>query len=185
MKKLKLSISLKDIPRKSLIYMGICSAGLLAFYLVAIAPYQRHLGLYDKDIRIIKARIEEQKVLTPVYQDLLRKMQVKDSEVLTIPEEAEFDIDMIDELSAIFGEIARKSNLEPIHFIPDPKSIPKDFSAMMVDAHINGDFLDLRQFLIDLGGVPYLKHIEEIQIKSMDGFKEFRLKLWLILDLEV
>lgn len=185
MKSPKLAISLQDIPRKSLIYIGSCSLGLLAFYLFAIVPYQKHLNLYDQDMEAIREQINEQKILTPVYQELLKKMQVKDSEVLAVPEEANFDIDMIDEISNIFGKIARNNNLEPIHFIPDPKSIPKDFSTLMVDAYLMGDFLNFRQFLIDLGGVPYMKHIEEIHIKSMEGVKEFRLKLWLTLDKEI
>jgi hypothetical protein len=44
---------------------------------------------------------------------------------------------------------------------------------------LSGDFFKIREFLIDLGSIPSLEHIEEINIRSAKTTKELRLKIWL------
>lgn len=180
--KINLAEKIKGLPKKSLTYILVGGGGLLLFYILVIAHYHGTVASYDLETKEIRGKIEAQKILLPFYNELLKKMEIEKSEHLPVPEETDFNIDQIDEINAIFDKAARKSNLQTIHFAPDPKSIPKDFSTLMVDAYLAGNFLDFRQFLEELGAVPYLKHIEEIQIKSMDGQKEFRLKLWLTLN---
>ena len=41
-----------------------------------------------------------------------------------------------------------------------------------------GNFNNFRKFLINLGGIPYADHIEEIVIQGKPDAKEYRLKLW-------
>jgi hypothetical protein len=42
-----------------------------------------------------------------------------------------------------------------------------------------GQFADLRGFLLDVGALPYFESIEEIEIRSVEGGKEFKLKIWM------
>jgi len=42
----------------------------------------------------------------------------------------------------------------------------------------NGQFMDLRGFLIDIGSLPYFEGIEEIEIKAVEGgTKDIGLKI--------
>ncbi|MBW2600169.1 MAG: hypothetical protein JRC60_08930, partial [Deltaproteobacteria bacterium] len=40
-------------------------------------------------------------------------------------------------------------------------------------------FLDFRKFLTELGGMPSLEQVEEIEIKQEPGYKQFYLEVWL------
>jgi hypothetical protein len=44
---------------------------------------------------------------------------------------------------------------------------------------LSGDFFNIRKFLIDMGSIPSLEHIEEINIQPTKTSKELRLKIWL------
>lgn len=173
------------LPARSFSRILGLSILLLLFYLIAISPFQKNLQRYDREIRKVEARIDEQNILTPIHETLKEKLNTKGSEILATPDEENFNIERIDDIGEIFGTIARQSNLTPVHFIPDPKSIPRDFSLLLVDGCLQGDFLDFRQFLIKLGEVGYLKKLEEVQVKSGADAKEFRIKLWLTLNRDV
>jgi hypothetical protein len=47
-----------------------------------------------------------------------------------------------------------------------------------VNLILKGNFLSFRKFLINLGGIAYVDHIEEIVIQGKTDAKEYRLKLW-------
>jgi hypothetical protein len=44
---------------------------------------------------------------------------------------------------------------------------------------LSGDFFDIRKFLVEIGSIPSLEHIEEINIRSARTSKELNLKIWL------
>ncbi|MBU4287617.1 MAG: hypothetical protein KKI12_05525, partial [Proteobacteria bacterium] len=55
---------------------------------------------------------------------------------------------------------------------------------LVVNTFVKGSFFDFRKFLVNLGGIPYLEHIEKIDIKrTMEG-REFRLKILVALSLD-
>jgi len=45
--------------------------------------------------------------------------------------------------------------------------------------NLTGAFMDFRDFLVDLGTVPSLEVIEEIQIRAIEGSREFKIKIWM------
>jgi len=45
-----------------------------------------------------------------------------------------------------------------------------------------GEFQDLRELLLDLGGLPYLEHIEIIQINSFGTKNKINLTIWISKD---
>jgi len=169
------------LPGQSLAYLLMCGVGVLAF--IAIGPYSSRKSLATLDMKITKIRghIEEQKVLYPLYKELLEKIQVKGSDILPSPIKSKLPRDKTEEISVIFGEIAERCHLEAVSIIPDVMSLADGSGLLLVNAVMKGDFFDFRKFLIELGGVPYLEHIEEIHIREAKGGKELRLKIWLAL----
>jgi hypothetical protein len=55
----------------------------------------------------------------------------------------------------------------------------QDTGYLSMQIRLNGDFYKFREFLVDLGSIPSLEHIEEINIRPLQKSREFEIKLWL------
>jgi hypothetical protein len=150
----------------------------LAFIALLIYPSQRALDRLDSEIVQHQEQLGKQKILFPVYKELFKQIKLPDTKALPFPEETQLSKERIGEIPGIFAEMARKNNLEA-DVIPDVTSIPSGAGILRVNATVQGNFFDFRNFLVELGETPYLRHIEEIQVKAMPEFKQFTLKLWL------
>ena len=62
--------------------------------------------------------------------------------------------------------------------IPNINALTGDAQLLSVNVVLRGEFAQFRKFLIQLGGLPYVQHIEEIAIQDNPDTKEFRLKVW-------
>ncbi|MDY6972693.1 MAG: hypothetical protein SV775_10240 [Thermodesulfobacteriota bacterium] len=169
------------LPAKIIRHLLICTAGILGFVFLVIWPYQKLLAGLDGEIKNIESQIERQEILFPIYKDLLKMVNAETLGGLPFPERAELDRDKTAEIPYICKEIARKNNLEVASVVPNLQSLAKRPGLLPITALLRGDLFDLRNFLIQLGGVPYLEHIEEIRIQSVEGYKEFRVKFWMAL----
>jgi hypothetical protein len=174
------------IPAQSVYYFLLCATGILLFIFIGLYPLQSSLNQQDRDLAKIKARVEEQKVLYPLYQEmlLLGKGQKKDSNFLPVSSKAGLSLDQLANISILFKNIAQEGSLEAVSVTPDVKSLTNNSKSISVLLIVRGDFLKLRRFLFELEKLPYMEHIEEIQIQEAVGGKEFRLKTWLAVNSE-
>ncbi len=170
------------LPGQSIRHIIICAGGILAFVVLAIYPYHKSLVRLDKEIAKTESQIEEQKALFPIGKELLKSVMQKETWGLPFPEKAGLDRDKASEISVIFERIARKSNLEIIRIIPDIKSLTEQAGLLSVKTVVKGKLYDFREFFLEIGKLPYLEHVEEIQIQPAEGVKEFSLKVWLALN---
>ena len=69
-------LSLSIFPKKSLITVCIYIGVLIAFIFLIIIPTQRESEALDKRIIELNTRIEEQKILKPIYQSLQKKAEL-------------------------------------------------------------------------------------------------------------
>jgi hypothetical protein len=171
-----------NIPREIIPYLMICTGGILGFILLAIYPYQRHLTGLDTDIETIEAQIEEQEILNPIYHKLLKQISLTEGRVLPNPQKGKLESDKVAEISSVFEEKAKSSNLDLISVVPDVTSLVEAPEHLSVTARLKGSFFDFRNFFIQINKIPYLEHIEEVQIQPAAGTKEMRVKVWLALD---
>ena len=169
------------LPPKSITYLLLCGGALLAFILLAIYPYHKALGGMDTEIHEITAKIDEQKILYPVFKELLKRSQIKEPSSLTLPEKEILSRADTDRILSIFREIAERSNLEVKSVQPDVDGLIDNSEHLMVDVAMTGDFFDFRNFFLQLGELPYLKHIERFQIKTEGDVREINLRIWLSL----
>ena len=168
---------------RKLIYLLMFAAGILFFIGVGIYSSKKFAEMKDREIKAIWCQIEGQKLVLPVYQELLKKMRVKSPEILPFPDKIGLPKDKIEEIPAIFEETAKKCNLEPVSIIPDVMSLDRTSGLLLVNTFVKGSFFDFRKFLLNLGAISYLEHIEKIDIKRTIEGKEFRLKIWVALSL--
>ena len=157
----------------------LCGVGLLALLLISIFPRYITLAQMDKQITSLNADIEEQKILYPVFKDLLKKALSKAPEGLPFPEKVKLEQGKTDKIALTFQELAKKSSLEIEEIITDADSLIDDSGFLMLNVAVKGDVFDLRNFLVKLGEVQYIEHIEQVQIRALDKNKEMRLKLWI------
>lgn len=169
-----------NIAQHSMLYLALCICGVLAYVALVNYPSQRAMDQFDSEIAKLQIQLEKQKVLFPVYQELFKQLKKPDNKSLPFPEATQLSKEHIGEIPGIFAEMASRNNLTA-DVIPDVKTIPAGSGILRVNATVQGDFFDFRNFLIELGGTPYLSHIEEIQVKPKQEFKEFAMKLWLAL----
>ena len=159
----------------------VCIAGILGFIFMAVYPSRNALMERDRDIAELKAQIEEQKILTPLYKDLLERSEPLKTLSLPLPKRKKLDQNEIGRLSIYLEEIAARSHFELVGLVPDVDSLAQVSGLLSVNARLKGDFINFRDCFILLGALPYLEHIEEIRVRSTGGGQEFSLKLWLAL----
>jgi len=165
----------------SIINFLICGGGILCFALFAIYPNQMALSKMDREVRELTARIEEQKLLFPLFKELLKFSREKDTDTLPFPEKAKLKQNEIGKISTIIKEFAKENNLSVEEITPDINSLVDDSSHLKMYLKLKGDFPNLRNFFLRTGELPYLDHIEQIQIRTVSESDdlELGLKVWL------
>jgi hypothetical protein len=164
---------------QSLFIFVVCAVGILAFFLLIILPSQETSAELDQDIDRLNARIEEQRILTPVFHSLLKRANKEGPSELPSPEKAKLTHGDMNAISTVFQDIAGRHNLKLEEITTDVRSLIQESGYLLMRLRLSGDFFNIREFLIDIGSIPSLEHIEEINIRSTKISKEFRLKIWL------
>lgn len=177
---------LPDIPTKSLWYLLLCSTGILLFVLVGLYPLQNSLNQLDEGLAETRVRIEEQKTLFPLYKELMGKALKTETKTLLLPDSVQsgISVDQIEDISLLLQKMVQECDLQPISSAPDAKSLTSASNSMSVNLIVRGDFLRLRKLLVKLETLPWLDHIQEMQIVEAPAGREFRIKFWVAVSRE-
>jgi len=167
------------LPAQSLINFLICGAGILVFVLLIIVPTQKTSAELDRDIEKINARINEQRMLKPVFDSLLKQVKKKGPTKLPITKKVKLARGDINKISERLLEIARRYGLQLRDIQTDVYALENNTEYLVLRIHATGDFKKFRDFLVDLGTIPSLEQIEEIHIRAIENSREFKLKIWL------
>jgi Tfp pilus assembly protein PilO len=164
---------------QSFVILVICAVGILAFIFLIILPSQKTRAELDRDIERLNVRIEEQRILTPVFHSLLNRAKMEGPSELPSPEKSRLSQGDMNSISTVFQDIAGRHNLKLEEITTDVSSLMQESGYLVMRLRLSGDFFKIREFLIDLGSIPSLEHIEEINITPTKTSKELRLKIWL------
>ena len=164
---------------QSLVILVICAVGILAFFLLIILPSKKTSADLDQEIESLNVRIEEQRILTPVFHSLLNRAKMEGPSELPSPEKSKLTHGDMNAISKVFQDFAGRHNLKLEEITTDDSSLMQESGYLLMRLRLSGDFFKIRKFLIDLGSIPSLEHIEEINIRSTKTSKELRLKIWL------
>ena len=167
------------VPTQSLFLFLVCGAGVLVFVFMIIIPsHQSTVGL-DADIAALKERIEEQRILTPVFKSLFNRTKVPNPTGLPTTEKAKLAREDIHKITGRLKTMAAQHGLQLEELTADVNSTIENSGHLLMHLTAVGEFISFRKFLLDLGTIPSLAHIEEIKISSVEGAKEIALKIWL------
>ncbi|MGD8264862.1 MAG: hypothetical protein PVF14_14705 [Desulfobacterales bacterium] len=167
------------LSTQSLIYFLICAVGIIVFVFLIIIPAQRTSAELDASIEDLGRRIDEQRILKPVFENLLKRVKSKNQTGLPITKKAKLARGDIGNLSTTLQEMAQRYdlNLKEIKTDVTPGTNKNGYLLMQID--VTGDFIKFRDFLIDLGTIPSLEHIETVDIRAIEANREIKLKIWL------
>ncbi len=168
-----------SLPRKNIIVFLFCGMGILSIFLITFYSDYLTLDELDKKILELNTKIEIQKLYSPVFRELFRKIQFKLPEGLPFSKQEKVTQEDLPEISTVLQGIALQNNLKIEEISPDVDSLIDGSKHLMISMIIRGELLQLRKFLYQLGGIPYLAHIERLHIQTVEGGKEFRLKVWM------
>jgi Tfp pilus assembly protein PilO len=169
----------KNPLTQSLLVFVICVVGVLTFLLLIILPSQKTSAELDREIDELNVRIEEQRILTPVVHSLLKQVKTDSPSALPAPEKTKLTHGDMNSISKLFQDIAVRHNLKLEEVKTDVSSMMEDSGYLMMRLRLSGNFYKFRDFLVDLGSIPSLEHIEEIDIRPMKTARELSIKLWL------
>ena len=167
------------LPPQTLILMVLCGAGILAFLLLVILPAQRLSAELDRDIENLESRIEEQKILSPVFKNLFAKTKTTEPQGLPAPTRTKLTRDEIAGVPKRLQLLAASHHLNVREIVPEVNTLTDASGRFLTRLAATGQFADLRGFLIDVGALPSFDSIEEIEIRAVEGGREFGLKIWM------
>lgn len=172
-------MNILNLPRKSIIYLLVCGAGLAAMSVVILYANYRTLAGLEKNISRMKAQIENQEYLYPVFQELFKKLQFKKPEGLDLPKPARLPRDETEKLMRLLQDLAIQNRFAVAGISPDVDSTIDGSKHLMVNMVLRGEFLRLQPFLAKLVEIPCFEHIEQIRVQSVKGTKEIQLRILL------
>jgi len=170
-----------EISDRNIFSLLLCCGGLMAFIGLVIVPTHKSLAAQDRDIATATTQLTQQELLSPVYNDLLRQLQEKETRTLPFPDEEKIGMESLANVISSFKDMARTSHLQVVMITPDFNSVNQMPGQLCINAVLKGEFTNLRGMLTELGGFSALRQIEEIGVESAQGGKEFRIKFWLAL----
>ena len=167
------------IPAQSLMLLCTCIGGIAIFVFLLILPRQQMAADLDQNIEELEKKIGEQRTLTPVFHNILAIAKKKEKSELPITGKGKL---ARGEMAKVFDDIKRKAavyNLRLEEITPDVNSLKDASGHLLIHLVVTGDFFKFREFLIDLGTIPSLVHIEELRIRAIEESREVKLKIWL------
>lgn len=144
----------------------ICTVGILILVAAGIFPAHQTLKELDTKIVTLQSQVEEQNMLFPLFVQLLQRSRQEAPSMLPAPEPKKLPRGETALLTKLFRDIARKNNIEVVSLRPDVESLIASSGRFKMLAELSGSFYDLRSFLIQAGGIPYLEEIEHLRLEG-------------------
>ncbi|MDD5434238.1 MAG: hypothetical protein PH343_02290, partial [Nitrospira sp.] len=98
---------------------------------------------------------------------------------LPLPSKESIAREDTDRIFMTFSDIARKTGMDVVSVVPNINSLAGNIKFLSVNVIVRGNYFNFHKFLNIAGEVPYLEHIEEIEIQQTPEGREYRMKLWL------
>ena len=169
---------MKYVPTKNTFVILIFGGGMLLFMLLAIFPNYISYNDIEHEISVLKYKIEEQKILSPIFEDLSKKAQFQKPESLPFPTADKISPNDTDKITPIIRDIIETNGFTLEKIATDLESLMTESGNLKISVHILGEFHKLRGVLLNLGNLPYLNHIEVIQVNSFGDKNKITLTIW-------
>jgi hypothetical protein len=137
-----------NVPQKSITYIIICSSIIVILLFVGIYPLHRTMVNRDEKIADKNLKLEEQKLLLPVYTMLKQRIGKKSARILPVPAKAQLPSDQMGKLEDDLKDVSGKAKVELVSFQPALNSGDGKLKTIAVEAVARGEFFAMRKFMI-------------------------------------
>lgn len=170
-------------PRRAVYYLLLGMATMAVIFFLTIKPAWQEMDRIETKIENTKTKIEEQKVLHPLYATLKRTM---DNDVLeNSSENAEQDYPEkvnVDTAVKILNLTATGSNLDIANFSPVPASVSRNEDRILFNAALTGNFGSITAFLSKLANIPFFLEYESFEVRSRPEQIQTNMEIWIAVE---
>jgi hypothetical protein len=171
-------------PERRLFFAAVCIGGILGVYLLSIWPHQEAARQLTLQVDALQRQIDDQKLLAPIYKrftEILGDTQPSEMGDLPLPRPERLEPDQIAGIEPLFRQLAEQNQLTVRHVGADLNSMINETGELKLALELQGAFGNLRGFMLKLGELPYLTHIERIEVRRETGLPGLRIELdvWL------
>lgn len=174
---------LKHFPERGLFFTTVCLAGVLAFYVLDILPHRQSLTNLDDALTEIKTRIDEQRLIGPLYQkftQMLDQARPNTANPLLVKRQA-LTAEQITGIEPLIRTLAAAQGVRVRKLEMDLNSMINTADELMLSLAVAGTMPQLHAFALKLNEWPYLAHLERVQIRlnNADALLLMEMDLWL------
>ena len=170
-------MALPKVHSSNVIYLAICGAGVIAFLLVAILPNISTMARIEEDIAQLSQKVQTQELLSPIYMELIKRVQQKTPQDLPLPARTKISKKEIADIDNVFRSLAKESGVNFVSAVPDASSYLEESGHLTMNVTYEGDFFDFRNLLVNICKLPYMRTIEQMQVRAETENKRIQLKL--------
>ena len=170
------------LARENVMRLLVCLGALLVAFALLVYPEMRAITQVEEQILSTQARIEKQKILFPVYRDLLDAYH--NATLDTLPRVARKPLAQAEMggVATTIAGIAREQGLDVRSVTPNPDTLAAGDGLIQVRCTMSGDLAGLRNFYLSLGTLPSLAHVERLQVEDTYAGRLYRMDIWLALE---
>jgi len=162
--------------KQSLILLSAGVTLIVLFILFFIVPSTKQIANLDNAIGMAKLKIETQEKLGPLYKGLNEKLKKIDTKTSMVSKQP-LSKTQVNSVSGVVSGMAQKTNLSLLSFYPETSV---EGSSTIYYVSLRGNFIDFRNFLKQIGSLPYVDSVQEIKVNTGKGSREFNLKVKLL-----
>jgi hypothetical protein len=170
-------MALPKVHPSNLLYLAICGAGVIAFLLIAIYPNISAMDQIEADITELNQKVKDQELLHPIYMELIKRVQQKVPQDLPLPDKTKIAKNDIGGIEGVLINLAKESGVTFISAAPDASTYLEESGRLTMNVAYEGDFFNFRKLLVNLCQLPYLRSIEQMQVKTETDSRKIQLKL--------
>ncbi len=175
----ELLMPMNYLPTRNVFVILIFGGGMLLFVLLSVFPNYISYSNIEHEISVLKNQIEEQKILSPIFENLSKKAQFTKPGTLPFPQAKKLSKDDTNKITPIIRAIVEKQGFKLDKIGTDIESIMTASGIFKMSIRLSGEFDKFRDVLLELGSLPYLDHIEDIQINNYRDKNKISLTVWI------
>lgn len=175
---------LSFFPERRLFFITLCIGGILGFYLLSILPHQQAADQLESQIEDLRSRIDAQKLLGPIYHrftQMVAETRPAMLKGLPYPPAERLTAEQVAGIESLFHQLAAQGQLEIRRIGADLNAMINETGELKLSLEIRGAFDNLRGFMLKLAELPFLTHIDRIEIRREGGMPDLHMELdlWL------
>ncbi|MBF0100650.1 MAG: type 4a pilus biogenesis protein PilO [Desulfobacterales bacterium] len=170
------------LSKDTLMFLLICTGGVLLFVFVGIIPNQFAIQGVTEDIMQLESDIEKQKYMQPFFLDYLKKNRELKNTEIKLPPKKRLNQNAINTFGDQLRQLAELNHLRLEKFLPDVDRLNPTTKTIPLTIVVQGELYGFQDFYQNICKLPMIDGIEAIYIRTVKQTKEMQLNLMLALE---